>query len=206
VGETLVDETRHWSDWAHWMGVPTLTFFAAMGVIVERRRPHREVFDLVRPGYDLAAETLKRQAAGWVYSLNRGDFYPDAFPCLADLRSHGYRVGISGNQPEAAEASLRAVGVPADFIASSSGWGVEKPSPAFFERVVQTAGCPAAEIAYVGDRLDNDVLPAKAAGMTAVFIRRGPWGIVHAGWPEAALADARLESLSELREALEPIL
>jgi HAD superfamily hydrolase (TIGR01662 family) len=206
VGETLVDETRHWSDWAHWMGVPTFTFFAAMGVIVERRRPHREVFDLVRPGYDLAAESLERQAAGWVYSLERGDFYLDAFPCLADLRSHGYRVGIAGNQPEAAEAALRDVGVPADFIASSTGWGVEKPSPAFFERVAEAAGCPPAEIAYVGDRLDNDVLPAKAAGMTAVFIRRGPWGIVHAGWPEAALADARLESLSELREALEPIL
>jgi len=205
VGETLVDETRHWSDWADWMGVPRFTFFAAMGVIVERRRPHREVFDLVSPGYDLAAAQARRQAAGWTYSLERGDFYPDAFPCLTDLRNHGYSVGISGNQPEAAEASLRDVGIPADFIASSSGWGVEKPSPAFFERVVQTAGRAPAEIAYVGDRLDNDVLPAKAAGMTAVFIRRGPWGIVHAGWPEVARADMRLESLSDLRKALESI-
>ena len=205
VGETLVDETRHWTDWANWMGAPTFTFFAAMGVIVERRLPHRMVFDLVRPGYDHQAESLKRQAAGWVYSLERGDFYPDAFPCLSDLRSHGYRVGISGNQPEAAEASLRDVGIQADFIASSSGWGVEKPSPAFFDRIVQAAGRPAAEIAYVGDRLDNDVLPAKAAGMTAVFIRRGPWGIVHAGWPEAARADVRLESLADLRSALENV-
>jgi len=205
VGETLVDETRHWSDWADWMGVPTFTFFAAMGVIVERRLPHRRVFDLVRPGYDHEAESRKRQAAGWAYSLERGDFYSDAFPCLADLRSCGYRVGISGNQPEAAEASLREVGIPADFIASSTSWGVEKPSPAFFDRVVEVAGCPAAEIAYVGDRLDNDVLPAKAAGMTAIFIRRGPWGVVHAGWPEAAQADARLESLRELRSAIEHI-
>jgi HAD superfamily hydrolase (TIGR01549 family) len=205
VGETLVDETRHWSDWADWMNVPTFTFFAAMGVIVERRRPHREVFDLVRPGYDLKAAQTERQKAGWTYSLERGDFYSDAFPCLSDLRSRGYRVGISGNQPEAAETSLQQVGIPADFIASSTSWGVEKPSPAFFERVVKEAGCPAAEIAYVGDRLDNDVLPAKAAGMTAIFVRRGPWGIVHAGWPEVAQADARLESLSELRGAIERI-
>jgi HAD superfamily hydrolase (TIGR01549 family) len=203
VGETLVDETRHWTDWADWMGVPTFTLFAAMGVIVERRRPHREVFDLVRPGYDYEAESPKRRSAGWAYSLEREDFYEDAFPCLSELRSRGYRVGISGNQPETAEASLRDVGIPADFIASSTGWGVEKPSPAFFQRVIEVAGCPATEIAYVGDRLDNDVLPAKAAGMTAVFIRRGPWGIVHAGWPEAAQADVRLESLSELRTALE---
>jgi len=205
VGETLVDETRHWSDWADWMNVPTFTFFAAMGVIVERRRPHQEVFELVQPGYDLKEAQAKRKAAGWTYSLERGDFYTDAFPCVADLRSRGYRVGISGNQPEAAETSLREVGIAADFIASSTSWGVEKPSPAFFERVVREAGCPAAEIAYVGDRLDNDVLPAKAAGMTAIFIRRGPWGIVHAGWPEAAQADAQLESLSELRSAIERI-
>ena len=206
VGETLVDETRHWADWASWMGVSAFTFFAAMGVIVERRRPHREVFDLVRPGYDHEAEAARRQAAGWAYRLERGDFYADAFPCLTDLRSHGYRVGISGNQPEAAEISLKEVGVAADFIASSTSWGVEKPSQAFFERVVQVAGCPAAEIAYVGDRLDNDVLPAKVVGMTAVFIRRGPWGIVHAGWPEAAQADVRLDSLSELRKALASII
>jgi HAD superfamily hydrolase (TIGR01549 family) len=187
------------------MNVPTFTFFAAMGVIVERRLPHRQVFDLVRPGYDLKAAQAERQAAGWTYSLERGDFYSDAFPCLSDLRSHGYRVGISGNQPEAAETSLQEVGIPADFIASSTSWGVEKPSPAFFERVAQEAGCPAAEIAYVGDRLDNDILPAKAAGMAAIFIRRGPWGIDHAGWPEAAQADARLETLSELRAALEAV-
>src|ERR1700679_3533872 len=89
VGETLVDETRHWTDWADWMGVPTLTFFGAMGVIVERRRPHREVFDLVRPGYDYEAESRKRRAAGWVYSLERRDFYPDAFPSLSDLKKSG---------------------------------------------------------------------------------------------------------------------
>ncbi|MGH9098837.1 MAG: HAD hydrolase-like protein, partial [Acidimicrobiales bacterium] len=42
------------------------------------------------------------------------------------------------------------------------------------------------QVAYVGDRLDNDVLPAKAAGMFAVFIRRGPWGHLHARRAEAA--------------------
>jgi FMN phosphatase YigB (HAD superfamily) len=203
VGETLVDETRQWGLWADWMGVPRLTFFAAMGVVVDHRLHHRQVFQLVRPGYDWQVEAERRREVGHTYMLERGDFYPDALPCLNDLRLHGYHIGISGNQPESVEGELRQVGVQADFIASSSSWGVEKPSPAFFERVVQAAGCPAAEIAYVGDRLDNDVLPARAAGMTAIFIRRGPWGIVHSGWPEVAEADARLESLVELREALE---
>jgi FMN phosphatase YigB (HAD superfamily) len=110
--------------------------------------------------------------------------------------------GIAGNQPEAAETSLAALGVPADFIASSARWGVEKPDPGFFAEVAEAAGVPAAAIAYVGDRLDNDVLPARAAGMHGVFIRRGPWGVIHAASADAAQADLRIETLDGLAEAL----
>ncbi len=202
VGETLVDETRHWGEWADWMGVPHLTFFGALGAVIERRGHHREVFQMVRPGFDLKAAIRAREAAGWRYHFQPTDFYPDAESCLAALRMAGYRIGIAGNQPEGAVEALQAAQVVADFIASSTGWGVEKPSPAFFARVVEAAGVAAHEIAYVGDRLDNDVLPARAAGMTAVFIRRGPWGVIHAQWAEAAQATVRIESLSELTDKL----
>jgi HAD superfamily hydrolase (TIGR01549 family) len=202
VGETLVDETRHWGDWADWMGVPRFTFSAAFGAVVDRGWHHRRVFELVRPGFDLAAEQQRRAAAGWRYTLEPHDFYPDALPCLTALRGAGFRVGISGNQPEAAETSLAALGVPADFIASSTSWGIEKPDPGFFAKVVEVAGMPASAIAYVGDRLDNDVLPAKAAGMLSVFIRRGPWGVIHGDSPQAQEADLRVETLADLAEAL----
>jgi FMN phosphatase YigB (HAD superfamily) len=202
VGETLVDETRHWGDWADWLGVPRFTFSAAFGAVVERGWHHRRVFELVRPGLDLAAEQQRRAAAGWRYTLEPGDFYPDALPCLAALRAAGFRIGIAGNQPEAAETSLAALGVPADFIASSARWGVEKPDPAFFAKVVEAAAVSAAAIAYVGDRLDNDVLPARAAGMLSVFIRRGPWGVIHGRSPEVARADLRVETLDGLAETL----
>jgi HAD superfamily hydrolase (TIGR01549 family) len=205
VGETLVDETRHWADWADWIGAPRFTFAAAFGAVVERGWHHRRVFELVRPGFDYAAEHARREAAGWRYTLEPRDFYPDALPCLVALRAAGFRVGICGNQPEAAETSLAALGVPADFIASSARWGVEKPDPGFFARVVEAAGVPAGAIAYVGDRLDNDVLPAKAAGMLAVFIRRGPWGVIQRASPQAAAADLHIETLAGLTEALAAI-
>jgi hypothetical protein len=51
--------------------------------------------------------------------------------------------------------------------------------------------------------VDNDILPAKLAGMVTVFLRRGPWGVIHARRPEAAQADIRIDSLAELRDALE---
>jgi FMN phosphatase YigB (HAD superfamily) len=50
----------------------------------------------------------------------------------------------------------------------------------------------------VGDRVDNDVVPAHHAGMVAVHIRRGPWGVLQADWPGAEHATLRVHSLSEL--------
>ena len=127
---------------------------------------------------------------------------PDARACLADLRARGLKVLIAGNQPKEAESALRALDLPADFIASSAGWGVSKPDPRFFQNVVEAAGVPAADIAYVGDRVDNDVIPSRAAGMTAVFLRRGPWGWMHEERAEIAQAHLRLRTLDGLGERL----
>ena len=63
------------------------------------------------------------------------------------------------------------------------------------------AGVPAGEILYVGDRLDNDILPAHRAGMRTAHIRRGAWGYLHTGRPERAVADMKIESLNELTTA-----
>ena len=38
--------------------------------------------------------------------------------------------------------------------------------------------------------------------MTGVFVRREPWGVIHATWPEAARAHLRLEGLLELPDAM----
>lgn len=198
VGETLVDETRQWGEMADWLGITRFSLFAAMGAVIERRWHHRRVFEIAAPGRDLEAEFERRRASGWRYRFEPTDFYPDAIPCLNALKAAGLTIGLAGNQPAEAESALAEAKVPADFIAASERWGVEKPSQAFFDKVVEAAGVPAEQIAYVGDRLDNDVLPAGSAGMTSVFIRRGPWGFIHAGWPEAAQADHRIESLATL--------
>jgi HAD superfamily hydrolase (TIGR01509 family) len=203
VGETLVDEGRMWGEWADWLGVSRLTFFAALGAVIAARRHHQDVFGLVRPGIDLRREREARRAQGSSTRIERRDLYPDAVPTLARLRAAGLLIGVAGNQPPQAEAEIRALGLPVDFIGSSAGWGVAKPDPGFFRRIVVETGIEPSEIAFVGDRLDNDVLPAIATGMKGVFIRRGPWGVIHATWPEAARADLRLDTLEKLPEALQ---
>ena len=98
------------------------------------------------------------------------DLHADALPCFDALRARGLRIGAAGNMYAHHEDFLRPY---VDVVGSSERWGVEKPNAGFFARVVEEARAPAEEILYVGDRVDNDVVPALAAGMHAIRIRRG---------------------------------
>src|SRR4051794_2863177 len=180
------------------MGIPRLTFFAVLGAIVGRGGHHTEVFTTFRPGIDLRAALAEQEAAGKTYNLRPADLYPDVEPCLRALDAAGYRIVAAGNQPARTAGALEGFGLPIHAIATSESLGVEKPDPRFFERAAALAGVPAAEVAYVGDRLDNDVGPAAAAGMAAIFIRRGPWGWIQAPRRTPPGAAAAIDSLAEL--------
>jgi FMN phosphatase YigB (HAD superfamily) len=182
VGETLVDETRTWERAADAAGVPRFTLMGVLGGLAARGEPHRRAWTIlgVEPP-DVPGLAV--------------DFYADALPCLRALREAGHLIGAVGNTAEAVEPELRGY---VDVVGSSERWGAEKPSHAFFSRLVVESGCAAAEVAYVGDRVDNDVLPALAAGIVAVHIRRGPWGYLHEPPAEAL----RIDSLAELPELL----
>ncbi|HEX2943148.1 MAG TPA: HAD family hydrolase [Rhodopila sp.] len=205
VGETLIDETRHWLDWAAFLGVPAMTLFTTIGMVMERGQSLRRVFEIFRPDLDISQARKLRAAQGWEYEFLPEDLYPDAVPCLTALRTKGYKVLIAGNQPVESEATLARLNLPVDLIASSGGWGVAKPDARFFAKVAEAAGEPPEAIAYVGDRLDNDVLPSRQAGMTAVFLRRGPWGWMHAERPDIAQAHIRLHSLLDLPDQLDTL-
>ncbi|MFD0803319.1 HAD family hydrolase [Streptomonospora algeriensis] len=201
VGETLIDETRIFERWADRLGVPRLAFFGLMGAVLAEGRPLIDAFRLVKPDFELSAESaawLSEEPESLREHFDAGDLYADVRPALAELRAMGLNVVVAGNQPTAAGPSLEAMGLPADRIHVSEDWGVAKPDPAFFSRVVEVAGAVPAEILYVGDRLDNDVLPAKRAGLRAALLRRGMLGYLHAGRAEAHEADTVLDGLAEL--------
>ena len=193
VGEALIDETRTWEAVADAAGVPRFTFMATLGGLIAAGRSHREIFE--RFGVSEPA-TLP--------ALEPDDVYPDARPCLVALRALGLRVGIAANQPDRAAEIQGVIGVELDFVATSAAWGVAKPSPAFFERIAAELDLPPSAIAYVGDRIDNDIEPAAAAGMCAIFIRRGPWAWITCPVGSPAAATYTIESLAELPELLRP--
>lgn len=175
VGGTILDESREFETWADWLGVPRHTFSAVFGAVIARGLDYQETFRAFRPDFDLAAERERRTAAGQPESFGEEDLYPDARACLTALKDQGLFVGLAGNQPAHAETILHALDLSVDAIGTSYGWGVQKPSPAFFERVIREGGGDASSILYIGDRPDNDARPASEAGLKAGLIRRGPW-------------------------------
>ena len=148
VGETLLDESTEYGTWADWLGVPRHTFSAMFGAVIARGGDYRQTFQHFRPGFDLAGERLRREEADFGEHFDERDLYPDARPSLEKLKQLGFLIGAAGNQTVQAEQQLRALNLPVDFIGTSAGWEVEKPSAGFFARIVARMRLPAG-----GDRL-----------------------------------------------------
>ena len=154
------------------------------------------VFDVGETLVDEAGTYARWEADGVTVppAFEDRDLHADALPCLEALRARGLRLGAAGNMRSVHEEFLRN---HVEFVGSSERWGVEKPATGFFERVVEEAGAPAGDVLYVGDRVDNDVVPALAAGLRAVRIRRGAHAEV-----ESPAGTITIDSLAELPEAL----
>jgi HAD superfamily hydrolase (TIGR01509 family) len=154
------------------------------------------------PDADMAA--LEAEASKhWAYPPEA--LHDDVRPCL-DALAGRYRVGIIANQPSAVKDVIRRDGLDGYFEVwgVSDDVGLEKPDPALFAHAVDAAGVEAARSAMVGDRLDYDVRPAKAAGMRAVWVLRGE--APDDPTPEQlAQADVAIHGLDELPAALETI-
>jgi HAD superfamily hydrolase (TIGR01662 family) len=193
VGETLIDETRVWQTWAEVLGVTPFTFMAALGAVIANGEDHRQVFERVdRPDWEAFRPAFAEAYGGF----QEADLYPDAKSTLDTLRSSGYRVAIIANQPAERTSELRFLGVRADVMAMSDELGVHKPDPGFYARALEMMGASPSDVLYVGDRLDNDVRPSVAAGMRAVWLKRGPWAYLARDAPPAGVL--AVGSLSEL--------
>lgn len=203
VGECLVDETREYNMWADWLGVPRHTFSAVFGAVIARGLDYRETFQIFSPGFDLSEERERRAKAGQPEHFCGVDLYPDVRPALRMLQDTGLWVGIAGNQTATAGGILRSLNLPADMIATSDDWKAEKPNADFFVAMERVAPYTANEILYVGDRLDNDIIPANAQGFQTALICRGPWGRIQQHDPRAdTVATMRIISLAELPDKI----
>lgn len=200
VGEVIIDETRVWTVWAELLGVSPGTLMAVLGAAVSQGGDHTDAFPHVAPNVDWAALEAEHETRYGGFAVE--DVYADVVPALSALRSRGLRVVLAGNQPARRTPQLTALGLPVDDVVVSDDLGADKPDPAFFAALLDRLDVDdASRVLYVGDRVDNDVLPAREAGIAVCWLVRGPWGQLQE-LPEEIVPDLVLEGLGELPELI----
>jgi len=125
--------------------------------------------------------------------------YPSTLELLRELQGR-YRLGIIANHATDT-AQRHNIAQFFDVIVASEAVGFAKPDPRMFHLALERAGCEPAQAIMVGDRLDNDIAPAKKLGMKTIWIRQG-WGGVPEPKTAAEMPDERVNTLKELREIL----
>ena len=167
LGSTLIDETE-----ADERRIEEMT--AGTAVTPEAYREKR--LECIRQGLSGDAAAIAffgLTKTPWHSELERP--YPDAAPTLAELKRRGWRLGVIANQNPGTEGRLAAWDLLQyfDVVAPSAELGVAKPDKAIFQWALDRAGCASGEAVMVGDRLDNDIAPAKALGFHTVRLLRG---------------------------------
>ena len=140
-------------------------------------------------------------------SLDLFQLRPEIDGLLRRLAERGLKLGIVANQPEAVVPRLERAGI-AKFFAYTSitgTTGLRKPDPRAFTSAAEGLRFAPADCIMVGDRIDNDIAPAKALGMTAILFRSGRHRKQRAR-RAAEQPDAIVTDVAELESALVALL
>lgn len=125
--------------------------------------------------------------------------YPDAEKVLQQLSTKSYKIGIIANQSAGTAERLEKWGLMKyiSLVLSSAEEGVAKPEPEIFLRALSHAECKPSEAFMIGDRLDNDIYPAKKLGMKTVWVKQG-MAVYQKPQNETYTADFTVSSLTEI--------
>jgi HAD superfamily hydrolase (TIGR01509 family) len=113
-------------------------------------------------------------AAQAPYSKELEAPYDEAEDVLRTL-SGSYKIGVIANQSVSSTERLTKWGLM-PYISTclcSFELGLEKPDPAIFQLALHRAGCAASQAVIIGDRLDNDIRPARLLGWRTIRVLQG---------------------------------
>ena len=128
--------------------------------------------------------------------------YSDTTKCL-EILSGRYKIGIIANQSLGTKTRLEQHGILQyiDLVIASAEEGVAKPDKRIFELALNRSNCKPGDTVMIGDRIDNDIVPAKLMGMRTIWIKQGYgqyWNITD----EVEKADCTVHSLMEICSVL----
>ena len=190
IGSTLVDESKAYehrirntiknSDISYEQFCNAMIDFAKQGLNAYNESVH--FFELNRTPWHSEDEVL----------------YPGTVSTLDSL-SNRYKIGIIANQLSGTQDRLNKMGIGKyiDLTVSSAETGIAKPDPAIFRLALEQANCAAENAVMIGDRLDNDIIPAKQLGMHTIWIRQGFGGMADIKNAEN-IADHTVESIGDI--------
>lgn len=166
IGSTLVDETD--------------CVKKRCEVIIENNNIDRQEF------YDRVEECAKTDSYAvrvaalyygaeiprWYGELEK--LYPDT-KMILEILSKKYKLGVIANQIAGTKDRLDNWGIGRyfDVVVASAEAGCAKPDLMIFNLALEQAGCKPNEAVMIGDRLDNDIVPAKQLGMKTIWVRQG---------------------------------
>lgn len=124
--------------------------------------------------------------------------YDNTIDCLKKL-SKKFKLGVTANQDYGTEKRLTAFCIRQfiDLVIASAEEGIAKPDQRIFRITFDRVHCRPEHSMMIGDRLDNDIVPANIIGMKTVWVRRGFGGL---GDPKTAAEqpDFTVNDLNEL--------
>ena len=144
--------------------------------------------------YRQAAEHLSLKTTEWPSHLEM--LYPETKDTISNLHTK-YRLGIIANQNAGAKQRLEVFGIREYFqvVVTSAELGFAKPDPRIFREALRKAGCSASQAYMIGDRLNNDIEPAKKLGFATIWVKQGMGASGHSG---DIFPDYTVNSLQEI--------
>lgn len=148
-----------------------------------------------------AAVAARRVEAGSI------ELRPGIAEFLLELKGRGLLLGLAANQPVAAIEDLDQLGLAQLFThrTVAGHHGFRKPDVRLFLAACSGLGVEPAECIMVGDRVDNDIVPARSLGMRTVLFRTGRHAAQRPrSWDE--MPDATAEDVGALGRAVGALL
>lgn len=167
IGSTLIDETAAYDHRAREMIQKTDVTFDEF----DSKR-----IELAKQGFDGNSEAIKYYGLAKTPWHSEDEVpFDDASDTLKCLKSRGYSLGVIANQMMGATKRLSSYGLLQylDVVVTSAELGISKPNKLIFEKACELAKCSPHNAVMVGDRLDNDIRPAKSIGMKTIWLRKG---------------------------------
>jgi 2-haloacid dehalogenase len=141
------------------------------------RPPYRTYREVLATGGRGVAATLELEPADAAIDAFAGSVvdwpaFADSTAALARLKTR-FRLGVLTNcDDDLFAASNRRLGVEFDWVVTAQQCAGYKPDRRNFERLFERVGLPRDRILHVAQSLYHDHVPAKALGLTTVWIDR----------------------------------